>query len=197
LSKPNDPSRDLLFGLLALQNGLIDQGGLFAAFAAWTRDKARSLADHFVDLGHLDAARRAVFEAIAGLHVQALDRQLGERAVVHFLRGNTDRVGRGADLVGVQHRQEALCRAYVRAIAAQAGLICSEPEEDYGIDLCLRAIRGRGPRLADVGGVIEFVTDLALAEGRYAVEVLNEVLQEQLETSAIAGDGPRVKSRVH
>jgi hypothetical protein len=34
MSKPGDPSRDLLFGLLALQNGLIDQGGLFTAFAA-------------------------------------------------------------------------------------------------------------------------------------------------------------------
>ena len=40
--------RDLLFGLLALQNGLIDQGQLVAAFQAWTRDKARPLADHLV-----------------------------------------------------------------------------------------------------------------------------------------------------
>jgi hypothetical protein len=54
-----------------------------------------------------------------------------------------------------QHRQEALCRAYVRAIAAQAGLICTEPEEDYGIDLCLRAIRRRGRRLADVSGQLD------------------------------------------
>jgi hypothetical protein len=38
--------RHLLFGLLALQNGLIDQGALVATFQAWTRDKARSLADH-------------------------------------------------------------------------------------------------------------------------------------------------------
>ena len=51
---PTDPSRDLLFGLLALQTGMIDQGALFAAFAAWTRDKARSLADQLVDLGHLE-----------------------------------------------------------------------------------------------------------------------------------------------
>ena len=35
------PDRDLLLGLLALQNGLIDQGTLVAAFQAWTRDKAR------------------------------------------------------------------------------------------------------------------------------------------------------------
>ncbi len=72
MSKAADPSRDLLFGLLALQNGLIDQGALFAAFAAWTRDKDRPLADHLVELGHLDASRRAAVEAIASLHVQAL-----------------------------------------------------------------------------------------------------------------------------
>jgi hypothetical protein len=40
--------RHLLFGLLALQNGLIDQGQLVAAFQAWTRDKARSLPDYGV-----------------------------------------------------------------------------------------------------------------------------------------------------
>ena len=49
--------RDLLFGLLALQNGLIDQGQLVAAFQAWTRDKARPLADHLVARGDLDAER--------------------------------------------------------------------------------------------------------------------------------------------
>ena len=27
MPQPTDPARDLLFGLLALQNGLIDQGG--------------------------------------------------------------------------------------------------------------------------------------------------------------------------
>jgi hypothetical protein len=43
---PAAVDRNLLFGLLALQNGLIDQGALFGAFAAWTRNKARPLADH-------------------------------------------------------------------------------------------------------------------------------------------------------
>ena len=37
----NDTSRHLLFGLLALQTGLIDQAQLVAAFHAWTRDKDR------------------------------------------------------------------------------------------------------------------------------------------------------------
>ena len=38
--------RHLLFGLLALQTGLIQQAQLVAAFHAWTCDKSRSLADH-------------------------------------------------------------------------------------------------------------------------------------------------------
>src|SRR4051794_1922809 len=62
--------RDLLFGLLALQNGLIDQGQLVAAFQAWTRDKGRTLADHLVARGDLDADARAGLEAIVALHVK-------------------------------------------------------------------------------------------------------------------------------
>src|SRR4029077_16130222 len=61
--------RHLLFGLLALQNGLINQAQLVAAFQAWTLNKARALADHFLALGHLNEAQRAVVEAMADLHV--------------------------------------------------------------------------------------------------------------------------------
>ena len=59
-----DADRHLLFGLLALQNGLIDQVQLVAAFQAWTRDKDRPLADHLVDRGDLDAADRVAVEAL-------------------------------------------------------------------------------------------------------------------------------------
>jgi serine/threonine protein kinase len=69
LPPPIELSRDLLFGLLALQNGLINQAQLVAAFQAWTLDKARALADHLIALGHLDDAQRAVVEALADLHV--------------------------------------------------------------------------------------------------------------------------------
>ncbi len=62
--------RHLLFGLLALQNGLIDQGALVAAFQAWTRDKARGLADQLVARGDLDADACAGLEAIVALHVR-------------------------------------------------------------------------------------------------------------------------------
>jgi hypothetical protein len=61
MPRPIDPSRDRLLGLLALQNGLINQAQLVAAFQAWTLDEARSLADQLVARGDLDA------DAYAGL----------------------------------------------------------------------------------------------------------------------------------
>ena len=62
--------RDLLFGFLALQNGLIDQVQLVAAFQAWTRDKARPLAEHLAARGDLAADQRAGVEAMVGLHLK-------------------------------------------------------------------------------------------------------------------------------
>jgi hypothetical protein len=62
--------RHLLFGLLALQNGLIDQGALFAAFQAWTRDKSKSLADHLEARGDLTGAKRTLLELLAEVHLE-------------------------------------------------------------------------------------------------------------------------------
>jgi eukaryotic-like serine/threonine-protein kinase len=56
----------LLFGLIALQVGLIDQAQLVAAFQAWARDKARHLADR----GAPDAEGRAAIEAMVALHMK-------------------------------------------------------------------------------------------------------------------------------
>jgi hypothetical protein len=63
-------NRHLLFGLLALQNGLIDQGQLVAAFQAWTRDKSKSLADQLISRGELDGDARAGLDAMIALHVK-------------------------------------------------------------------------------------------------------------------------------
>src|SRR3954469_25526748 len=62
--------RDLLFGLLALQNGLIDQVQLVAAFQAWTRDKARPLADYLIVRGDLDAEQRGLLEGLVAHHLK-------------------------------------------------------------------------------------------------------------------------------
>ena len=62
--------RHLLFGLLALQNGLINQGQLVAAFQAWTLEKSKSLADHLEARGDLDADDRAAVEALVARHLK-------------------------------------------------------------------------------------------------------------------------------
>jgi tetratricopeptide (TPR) repeat protein/tRNA A-37 threonylcarbamoyl transferase component Bud32 len=60
----------LLFGLLALQNGLVDQAQLVSAFHAWTRDKTRPLAEHLLALGHMDADARDAVSAMVTLHLE-------------------------------------------------------------------------------------------------------------------------------
>jgi eukaryotic-like serine/threonine-protein kinase len=62
--------RNLLFGLLALQNGLINQGQLVAAFQAWTLEKASALADHLVGRGDLEADDRSALEALVARHLK-------------------------------------------------------------------------------------------------------------------------------
>src|SRR6516164_1274238 len=64
------PDRNLLFGLLALQNGLVNQVQLVAAFQAWTLDKARALADHLVGRGDLDAEDRSAVDALVARHLK-------------------------------------------------------------------------------------------------------------------------------
>jgi serine/threonine protein kinase/tetratricopeptide (TPR) repeat protein len=62
--------RSLLFGLLALQNGLVNQVQLVAAFQAWMLDKARALADHLVDRGDLDEDDRSAVDALVARHIK-------------------------------------------------------------------------------------------------------------------------------
>jgi serine/threonine-protein kinase len=61
---------DLLFGLLALQIGLIDQGQLVAAFQAWTRDRSHPLADRLISRGDLDPEQRSAVELLVALHLK-------------------------------------------------------------------------------------------------------------------------------
>src|SRR5262249_13902585 len=61
---------NLLFGLLALQNGLIDQDQLVAAFRAWSRDPGRALVDHLAAAGSLDAEGQAAVAALVALHIK-------------------------------------------------------------------------------------------------------------------------------
>jgi serine/threonine-protein kinase len=68
--------RHLLFGLLALQTGIINEGQLLLAFQAWTLDKSKSLADHLEARGDLNGPKRAALEALAAVHVETHDGDL-------------------------------------------------------------------------------------------------------------------------
>ncbi len=82
--------RDLLFGLLALKTGLIDQNQLADGVRAWSADKARTLADHLVSLGHLTDRQRPAVEAIATIHVEAHDGS-SERSLAAIAAGSSTR----------------------------------------------------------------------------------------------------------
>jgi eukaryotic-like serine/threonine-protein kinase len=65
MARRDETPRDLLFGLLALQNGLIDQDQLVAAFSAWSRAKGKTLAEILLERGSIDAESRALLAAMA------------------------------------------------------------------------------------------------------------------------------------
>jgi hypothetical protein len=66
-------NRDLLIGLLALQNGLVEQDVLILAFRAWTRDKSRSIAEILAAQGAMDPDERALLENLAVKHLRRHD----------------------------------------------------------------------------------------------------------------------------
>ena len=63
-------NRDLLIGLLALQNGLIDQDELITVFRTWTRDRSSTIADLLVTRGGLDASQRELLDALVTHHLK-------------------------------------------------------------------------------------------------------------------------------
>jgi hypothetical protein len=91
------------------------------------------------------------------------------------------------------HRQEALSRAYVRAIAAKAGVICSEPEQDYGIDMSLRAVRVRNQRFGDVGGQVDVQLKSTTRAAVSSREVTYDLDVKHYDDLRVEGDNcPRI-----
>jgi serine/threonine protein kinase/Tfp pilus assembly protein PilF len=113
--------RNLLFGLLALQNGLINQAQLVTAFQAWTLDRARALADHFIALGHLNAAQRTVVEAMAELHVAKhgdIERSLAAVSAGRSTRASLAQIG----------------DAHIHATLARLGSALTDRDQDADAD---------------------------------------------------------------
>jgi WD40 repeat protein/serine/threonine protein kinase len=68
--RTTDPSRDLLFGLLALQTGLINQAQLVAAFHAWTQARNRSMAEILSEQGALETPCLTLVEGLVIEHLR-------------------------------------------------------------------------------------------------------------------------------
>jgi hypothetical protein len=71
MPRRDDAPRDLLFGLLALQNGMATRDQLVSAFAVWTAAGDRPMADLLVEQGALTPPRRALLDALAAEHLAA------------------------------------------------------------------------------------------------------------------------------
>ena len=110
-----DAPRDLLFGLLALQNGMVNQSQLVAAFGAWTLAKDRPLAEVLVEQHALDVAHRALLEALVDAHLKLHGGDL-EKSLAAL------NVGRSA--------RESLARAGGPRVEATLNHLGSGPTED-------------------------------------------------------------------
>jgi serine/threonine protein kinase/formylglycine-generating enzyme required for sulfatase activity len=65
--------RNLLLGILALQNNFITRQQLLTAFDQWTTDKSRSLGEILENLGAITADRRLLLEALMAEHLKLHD----------------------------------------------------------------------------------------------------------------------------
>jgi tRNA A-37 threonylcarbamoyl transferase component Bud32 len=69
MARRADAPRDLLFGLLALQNGMVGRDQLVAAFGAWTASDC-PMADHLAEQAKLGADERALLAALVENHLK-------------------------------------------------------------------------------------------------------------------------------
>jgi serine/threonine protein kinase len=107
--------RNLLFGVLALQNNFICRDDLLAAFAAWVADKSRPLAQLLVDRRALDDSRRVLLEALVVEHLkQHGDDPEASLAVVSTL----DSLRADLDLLGDADLQASVAIATSRSTGA-------------------------------------------------------------------------------
>ena len=60
----------LLFGILALQNGLIEQPDLIAAFQCWCEERSRPMAQVLVERGALTESDRSMLNGLVRRHTE-------------------------------------------------------------------------------------------------------------------------------
>ena len=70
MTASRDAARNLLLGILSLQNNFVSRDVLLAAFAAWTADKSRSFGELLVFAGGLSPAHLELLEALVEAHLE-------------------------------------------------------------------------------------------------------------------------------
>lgn len=96
-------------------------------------------------------------------------------------------------MITTAHRMESLSRAYLQAVAAQAGLNYSTHAYDYGVDISLRQVDHVGGRYIDTGRSI----DVQLKSTTGAIETESEVRYDlDVRTSDYLRDTRPVITRV-
>ena len=65
MARRDETPRDLLFGLLAPQIGLIDHESLINASSAWTRARGKTPAEILRERGSIDSESRSLLSAMA------------------------------------------------------------------------------------------------------------------------------------
>ena len=93
-----DAERNLLFGALAVQTGLINQTSLTSAYRVRADDKEKDLAQVLVDQGALDAETKILIEALASKHLSVhggrLEKSLAAMNIAGSVRDSLTSGGR-------------------------------------------------------------------------------------------------------
>jgi eukaryotic-like serine/threonine-protein kinase len=68
---PKDTERNLLFGVVAFQNGTVDADRLAETCAAWVEEPSQTLADLFVDRGLMTEEQKTELEKVVARELEA------------------------------------------------------------------------------------------------------------------------------
>jgi hypothetical protein len=100
----------------------------------------------------------------------------------------------GERMLPRNQRQEALSRAYVRAVAARAGVTCVDATQDFGIDLFLRGVTAEDGRYTDTGPQLDIQLKSTTRAGLRGPEVIYDldVRAYNLLHQAVVGSAPRI-----
>jgi WD40 repeat protein/serine/threonine protein kinase len=112
--------RSLLFGILALQVGMIEQADLLDAFHRWSQDKSCHLAQILVDRGALTAEDRATLDGLVRRHI--------ERYGGNMERSLAAMAAPGAFLAGLRRVGDREIEASLAYVSAQSDGAPSSPD---------------------------------------------------------------------